>query len=510
MAIKTQPGQIPQNPGVYFFKDNRGKILYIGKAANLKARLASYLREIRFPDGSRTSLKLNSLLKEAVKLDWKILNSEVEALIKEAELIKKYRPKYNVLMRDDKNYFYVGFTKEKYPKIFLTHQPGENAGYIGPFTEGGSLRTVLKTLRRTFPYCTCKSPHKKPCLNAKIGRCLGFCCLQDQRKLTQPFDSFSPAQRRAPRVAGPFRSDQESDTMPKSPQNPPKDSLVFSSSPLLTKERGWGEVYDKNITSIKKILSGKNQKLARELKIEMQKLAKAQKYEEAGKVRDQIWALDKIFEHRVVIKQDLPSENLKAISALEAILGAKDINRIEAYDIANIGGKFAYGSMAVFENGKINKEEYRIFKIKTVHQSDDPAMLREVLTRRLRHLEWTLPQVIIIDGGKPQISASLQVQKTAFKNRLALPRNKSELNSAARVHTYDFSLPFSEPKLIALTKNKKHVGDHIFIGGEKNPIVLAGLPPPLKNLILNLDSEAHRFAISYYRKLHRKSLSPNQ
>ena len=457
MAIKTQPGQIPQNPGVYFFKDNRGKILYIGKAANLKARLASYLREIRFPDGSRTSLKLNSLLKEAVKLDWKILNSEVEALIKEAELIKKYRPKYNVLMRDDKNYFYVGFTKEKYPKIFLTHQPGENAGYIGPFTEGGSLRTVLKTLRRTFPYCTCKSPHKKPCLNAKIGRCLGFCCLQDQRKLTQPF-----------------------------------------------------EVYDKNITSIKKILSGKNQKLARELKIEMQKLAKAQKYEEAGKVRDQIWALDKIFEHRVVIKQDLPSENLKAISALEAILGAKDINRIEAYDIANIGGKFAYGSMAVFENGKINKEEYRIFKIKTVHQSDDPAMLREVLTRRLRHLEWTLPQVIIIDGGKPQISASLQVQKTAFKNRLALPRNKSELNSAARVHTYDFSLPFSEPKLIALTKNKKHVGDHIFIGGEKNPIVLAGLPPPLKSLILNLDSEAHRFAISYYRKLHRKSLSPNQ
>ena len=250
----------------------------------------------------------------------------------------------------------------------------------------------------------------------------------------------------------------------------------------------------------------------------MTALSKAKKYEEAGKARDRIMALERIFLHRGVIKQDLPSESLKALRALESILNIEKITRIEAYDIANIGGKFAYGSMAVLsarggsalgEEGFIlKKEDYRIFKINGVQGSNDPAMLREVLSRRFRHPEWTYPQVIIVDGGKPQLSAVLHAQKLAFKNRLTLPRNESELNSAARAHTYDFSLQVSEPpKIIALTKNKKHAGDHIFMSGRGNPMPLDRLPPPLKNLILNLDSEAHRFAISHYRRFHRKSLT---
>ena len=122
MALKLQSANIPLLPGIYIFSA-KSKVLYVGKATNLRSRLNSYLKEVGLPEGSRTSFKLSSLLKEARSLAWEILNSETEALIREAELIKKHRPKYNVLMRDDKQYFYVGFSKEKFSKIFVTHQP---------------------------------------------------------------------------------------------------------------------------------------------------------------------------------------------------------------------------------------------------------------------------------------------------------------------------------------------------------------------------------------------------
>ncbi len=404
MAIKLQSGQIPQNSGVYFFKNAYGKILYIGKAANLRARLRSRI-----------------LPKEIGAISWEVLRSEAEALIREAELIKKYRPKYNVLMRDDKQYFYVGFSKEKFPKIFITHQKQRRADYIGPFTEGGALRSVLKTLRRAFPYCVCKKPHKTQCLNTRIGRCLGFCCLVDENNSSQ--------------------------------------------------------VYKKNISSIKKILSGKNKLLIKTLKKEMHKLSDAKKYEEAGEIRDQIRALENIFAHRGVIKQDISTEFAKALQALESILGISNIDRIEAYDIANIHGRFAYGSMAVFADGKIKKDDYRVFKIKTVRGSNDPAMLKEVLRRRLKHKEWQYPEIILVDGGKGQFGVALS------------------------------AIAVRKIKIIALTKNKKHVGDHIFISGKLSPIPIALLPEPLKNLILLLDNEAHRFAISHYRRSHRQSLT---
>ncbi|OGF48971.1 hypothetical protein A3G55_00850 [Candidatus Giovannonibacteria bacterium RIFCSPLOWO2_12_FULL_44_25] len=440
--------RIPQNPGVYFFRSasqrSAGKILYIGKAANLRARLNFYLRLQK-----EAPPKLTALLKEASEINWEILGSEAEALIREAELIKKYRPKYNVLMRDDKQYFYVGFSKEKFPKIFVTHQPQQTknyklstTNYVGPFTEGGALRSVLKTLRHAFPYCTCKKPHKRLCFNARIGRCLGFCCIAVPRK-------------KSPSSKSDFKSPKKSDFFPSDFEDGAAN-------------------YRKNISAIKQILSGKNQSLLRELKKEMHKLSDSRKYEEAGKIRDQIMALEKIFAHRGVIKQDLPTEFGKAVRALESILGVSGINRIESYDIANIHGRFAYGSMAVFADGKIQKSEYRLFKIKSIRSSNDPAMLREVIFRRLRRREWPYPQVIIVDGGRAQLGAALAVKPPS--------------------------------KIIALTKNRKHVGDHIFIQNRREPIPLGNIPEPLKNLILMLDSEAHRFAISHYRKLHRKRL----
>lgn len=246
--------------------------------------------------------------------------------------------------------------------------------------------------------------------------------------------------------------------------------------------------YKKNIGSIKKILYGKNKSLARELKKEMIKLSNETLYEEAGKIRDKIKALEKIFAHSAVIKKDSYAESAKALVALSSLLEIPEIKRVEAYDIANLHGKFAYGSMAVWETDGLRKNEYRIFKIKTLDTSNDPAMIKEVLSRRLKHTEWQYPQVIIVDGGKAQFSVALAAIPT-----LTPP--------------YKGGVMEGIPKIIALTKNEKHIGDHLFIENKKERISLNQLPEALKNFILHLDSEAHRFAISHYRKSHRRNLT---
>ncbi|MEK7502982.1 MAG: GIY-YIG nuclease family protein [Patescibacteria group bacterium] len=435
MPVKMQQ-KAPQSPGVYFFRNSKGKILYVGKANNLKARLNSYFQK------NQASLKTKSLLKEASAVSWEILNSETEALIKESELIKKHSPKYNVLMRDDKQYFFAAFTKEEYPRIYLTHQTPNGPDYIGPFTDGGAIKSVLKLLRRAFPYCTCKRVHKNLCLNARIGKCLGFCCLTSSQTLL-------------------LRKEKGMISSPPSP------------SPYEGEGERGGEVYKSNISSIKKILTGKNKSLLKTLKKEMKKLSSAQKYEEAGKIRNQIRALEKVFAHKEIVSKDNIAESQKALRHFESILKIENIKRIEAYDIANIQGKYAYGSMVVFIDGAPAKDLYRIFKIKTVTGANDVAMLKEIISRRLSHKEWPLPEVILVDGGKQQLNA----------------------------------VRGGEVKIIALTKNKKHIGDHIYISDKKDPMPLNAIPSPLRNLLLNLDSEAHRFAIKHYRKSHRKTLS---
>src|SRR3989344_9413349 len=147
---------IPYPPGVYFFKSANGTIVYIGKAKNLHNRLRNH-----------------PMLDKAPKREWQEVGSEIEALILESQWIKKYKPLYNISLRDDKNYVYVQFTDEDFPKIFVGHRNG-----VGPFTSSTELRAALKALRKLFPYCTCKQKHNRPCLNAHIGKCIGDCCLK--------------------------------------------------------------------------------------------------------------------------------------------------------------------------------------------------------------------------------------------------------------------------------------------------------------------------------------------
>ncbi len=171
--IKTAP----KDPGVYIFYKGE-KVLYVGKAANLRARLKSYLKI--------TDIKTQSLHEEADRLEHLLLRSDIEALIEEAKLIKSLKPKYNVVLRDDKSYCYVGITKEDFPRVFVTHKNKKvkelklKMEMIGPFTDGWAVRVVLKLLRRQFPYCTCAQKHLRDCLNAQIGKCIGVCCLKNQ------------------------------------------------------------------------------------------------------------------------------------------------------------------------------------------------------------------------------------------------------------------------------------------------------------------------------------------
>jgi len=156
----------PKTPGVYIFYKNK-EILYIGKAANLNNRLRNYLKI--------TDIKSKALHQEATHIKWLELSSPIEALIKESSLIKTLQPQLNVYWQDDKNYFYVSFTKEGFPRVRVTHQP-KNQKALGPFTDGKALRLVLKIIRRRFPYCTCRENHLRICLNSQIDNCFGFCC----------------------------------------------------------------------------------------------------------------------------------------------------------------------------------------------------------------------------------------------------------------------------------------------------------------------------------------------
>ena len=350
-------------------------------------------------------------------------NSEIEALILEAKLIKKHQPKYNIVWKDDKNYFYVEITNEELPRVFLTHQIKfknqnakckitiQNAKFIGPFVEGTSLKRTLTYLRKVFPYYTAKSHPKGSCLWCSLKLCPG--------------------------------------------PNPNRKE------------------YQKNIRNLVAVLKGKSKSVLINLKKVMKELSLVQNYEKAAKVRDQISQLEKVIAHSRIIEPGWLTETKVAKPELK-------LGRIEAYDISNIQGKEATGSMVVFMGGKPDKSQYRKFKIQIAGKPDDIAMIKEVLDRRLKHPEWPYPDLILIDGGKAQLNAAIKVKS-----------QKSKVKSAIQ-----------NSKVMAIAKKK----NELYMEGRKNPVLLKTLPREMFNLILQLRDEAHRFAISYHRKLREREL----
>ena len=436
---KEKIARLPKKPGVYCFKDKK-EILYIGKAANLRERVKNHFLQPRYRD----YLFLNKIK----KIGYIKTNSEIEALVLEANLIKKHQPKFNVIWRDDKNYFFVVIAKEDFPKIFITHQI-KNAEletrnyekfsvqrskfkiqYVGPFVDGKALKQTLKILRKVFPYRSCSKIPNRSCLWYHLGRCPAPCLL--------------------------------------------KSKFIKEILPNSLKIKKISQRNAKNLIRILK--KGKNPVL-KDLKKEMKEAIKKQDFEEAAKIRDQIEALERVIEHARIFeeKREKLESWLETEKKLREILKIKnEITRIEAFDISQIHGNFAVGSMVAFINGLPEKKFYRRFKIKFEKKPSDVDMLREILKRRFKHKEWGFPDLILVDGGKAQLNVAILERK-------------------------NYCL---KAKIMALAKKE----NKLFIEGKKEPIFLKNLTREIFNLILQLRDEAHRFALKYHQKLRERNL----
>lgn len=441
--------KIPAESGVYIFRSKK-QPLYVGKAGNLRARIRAYFR-------TGNDMRIQQMIAQAVKINWQITASEIEALILESKLIKKYQPEFNIALRDDKQYGYVVITVEEFPKICVSHQPltqqpaadsrlpaGEKpaqqearnrklaAMTLGPFTDVGALRTTMRLLRKIFPYCTCKQKHAVYCLNYHIGNCPGFCCLKT----------------------------------PKAPN-------------LKTQKLE----YRQNIKAIEEILYDRRVWVIKMIERKMHHAAQKENFEQAIYLRNKLAKLKKTFENARILSNKAEyfvSDNYKNKDSLLKLtqreLGLATLpQRIEAYDVSEIHGQFRTGAMVVFTNGKPDTRQYRKFKIHRNKKQGDIFALKEIIQRRLSHRQWPYPDLAIIDGGKAQLS----VAKKLFPSLVTVA---------------------------ALTKNYRHVPIKLLVSHQTKYRWLSSLPQSVRNLLIFIDAEAHRSAIGFYRKLHRKSI----
>jgi excinuclease ABC subunit C len=546
-SIQQKISELPQKPGVYLFKDDTGTVIYVGKAVKLRNRVSSYFRK----DGGAGSVRIQSMISKIKDFDYTVTDNEVESLVLENNFIKEFRPKYNVRMRDDKNYLFIRVNvQDQIPTIAYDRKVTERkARYFGPYTDSASARETLRTIRRIFPYCANTQVGNKPCFYYHIQKCPGVCI--------------------------------------------GKVSL---------------DEYRETIRKIMNFLDGRQSEVLTELQGQMAFLAKHKQYEKAAKTRDQIFALNRVMErqklvytnnvdqdvfslhleptvtsinlfrvregklvqkenfiientkqhteteimheflpryyldatslpHEILLPCKIPSgeldavlqtrrvelhvkhktkiltptagmksqlmkmgqENAKqylesqadkklleearllaALKELQRVLGLEKLpGRMECFDISNIQGTNAVGSMVVFDFARPRKDQYRKFKIRKMDTPDDFAMMNEMLERRLkRSLEekegkaWPMPDLIIIDGGKGQLSTAVSV-----------------LRRHDLTHT----------PVIGLAKRL----EEIFLPGKPKPIRLPENSIALY-LLQRIRDEAHRFAIAYHRKLRSK------
>ena len=415
MDLKQSIRSLPTTPGVYQFFDTDNNLLYVGKAISLKKRVLSYFQN------KNLGPKTNLLVKKIAHIKYIKVFSEFEALLLEAELIKASQPFFNSQAKDDKSPIYVKITNGEIPIISVTRREKTKSRVflVGPFPSAKTTREVLNLIRKVFPYCHHKNA-KKPCLFVHLGLC--------------PYPYASPQAR---------------------------------------------ENYLKNIQKIKKLLSGNSRQLIRDLKKEMITFSKSQKFEEANGTKKQIQKLEYIvttyrapaeFLQTPTLVDDLTASKLKN---LQQVLELEKLpKRIECFDISNVSGQFATGSMVVFERGQPAKDQYRRFKIKFSKSPNDYQMLNEVLTRRFKN-NWPVADLMIIDGGRGQLSTAKRVI------------------AKFRVKT----------KVITLAKRF----EHIYTEEGKAPISLPK-ESGARQLAESLRNEAHRFAIAYHRLLRSKQL----
>ena len=539
MSLEEKLARLPDRPGIYIYRDAKAQVLYVGKAASLRSRVRSYFQESRPRDP-----KTDALVRQIRDLEYVVTDNELEALMLEANLVRKHRPRYNIILRDDKHYPFLKLTtNEEFPRLLVARRvQNDGATYYGPFYPATAMRETLKLTRQLFPLRTCSitidGTLERPCIQYSIHRCNAPCTGWETR-----------------------------------------------------------EGYAKTVREVTQFLGGRDEDLALRLTREMEEAAVETKFERAAVLRNQIQALNKVRERQkiistdevdqdvigvvrqgsdacvefffvrkgrlvgqeafffdrvagwadgeilsafvrqfygkvvapapeILVSEDLPEAELttewlstlagrrvqivvpqrgprrefvamaeaNAAIALQNHLLSRDDrqqvvleelrraltlpglpNRIEGYDISHVQGSEQVGSLVVWENGSMKKEDYKRFRIKTVVGADDFAALGEVLTRRFaRALEQgtPLPDLVLIDGGRGQLNVGLKVLQELGLDYLPV---------------------------VALAKQQEEV----YVGESLHPLVLDPTSPALHTL-QKIRDEAHRFAITYHKKLRSK------
>ncbi len=466
-ALEAKLKTLPRDPGVYFHKSKSGEIIYVGKAAVLKNRVKQYFQKRPFDP------KTDALVAEIYDTDWITVDTELDALFLESEMIKRYKPRYNILLRDDKSQIYIRIPmKEIYPSVTYTRGPlDDGAEYFGPYYNGWAIKKAMKYLRKVFPYSTHEVLPKRVCLQYHLGLCPG---VEEQRISEKDY----------------------------------KDSL----RKLMLYLKG-----------------GKKQVIA-EIEKEMKLAAKAQDFETAANVRNQLNNLKSL--QRQIIFSDKEFMDLskdQALAGLQRLLSLPEIpKRIEGYDISHMQGTNNVASMVVATNGLADKAQYRKFKMR-IPGNNDFAHMNETMLRRFsgRHSDWPNPSLLLIDGGKGQLSSALDaldelgvsipvIGLAKREEEIVVHKTRSHIQvdiEAIQAWVKEKN-PFDEPTVQqspGRSLESKYVTLRVRediqpgITGDSEDFLVIRLPKNnhIIKLLQRIRDESHRFAVSYHTHLKR-------
>lgn len=567
MTLSEKLQNLPGEPGVYLMKDDAGRIIYIGKAVSLKNRVRSYFQ--KGSKGEKTELMVRAI----ADLETIVTHTELEALILESTLIKKHHPRFNIVLRDDKNYPYLRLDlKAEYPRIDVVRGlKKDGAVYYGPYVPAGGMWEILSLIRRAFPLATCKKEFKKdkperPCVQHQIGRCLAPCSgevdeeayrdmvgqvrlfiegknrdlveMLKQRMVSasehMEYERAAELRDRIAKIEGAFEKQkiissgfENQDVIGMASEGGHSDiQVLFVRNGMLLGRKDFyipdvhgmadvdvlgdflNQFYAKEMIVPPEVLlpldvpdrevletwlSGK-----REARVEVTVPQRGRKRELVQMASDN--AAQSLKEHLLSRKS-----KERILLRLQEELGLRNLpRRIEAFDISNIQGAEAVASMVSFENNLPDKRNYKRFKIRTVEGQDDFASMAEVVRRRYTKAkeEGVLPDLILIDGGKGQLNAALDVlMELGIIMRSPTPSPPSPPPEGEEIR--------KEPDVIGLAKARSgeegsaREFERVFLPGVEEPVILDPTSATT-HLVARVRDEAHRFAITYHRKLREK------
>jgi len=543
--LKERMISAPRCPGVYLMKDAQGKIIYIGKANDLKSRIGSYFT------GKDTRPMAPFLMSRVKDIEFITTATEKEALILENNLIKRHHPRYNVILRDDKTYYHLTIDPaEKFPRLQLIRKRLNNAAlYFGPYPSGLAAKETMRFVQHVFPLRSCRNRDFKlrgrPCLEYQIGRCFAPCnglIAEDAyRKLVENTVSFLQGRRRSLITEIKAQMDEAAQNLNYEEAARLRDRIGALENALEKQNVDWAGHQDQDVFGVYvhndvyqlcilfvrggKLLGNKSF-MPVKMKTELAEIISScltQYYDGGANIPDEIiipcplpdqiviteWLIDKkgkkvvltipargtknaLLDMAVANARSLwesgqrkEEQKTTAMEILQEKLSlAKLPRRIECYDISNISGKHAVGSMVVLQDGEPDKSSYRRFRIKTVSESDDYAMMYEVLSRRFAHNE-NLPDLVVVDGGKGQLNVALSVLKD-LKVKLdviGLAKEERTIISSSGI----------------IKKKDRKSEDRVYLPRRKDAIYISAWPQALRMLKLVRD-EAHRFALSYHHQ----------